>query len=103
MPPCLTLTKTVLNLRRTLQHKALMPMNNTNEHITHEIGNDEAWICICNNTSNAQGFYPCDREGNQMEPDAGWRDLYVCDRCGRIVDQKTLEVVGRNTSRTFAS
>ena len=78
-------------------------MNNTNERITHEAGNDEAWICICKNTTNAQWFYPCDKEGNQMEPVAGWPDLYVCDRCGRIIDQNTLEVVGRNTSRTFVS
>jgi hypothetical protein len=33
-----------------------------------------------------------------MEPraDSDWNDLYVCGECGRIIDQNTLEVVGRN-------
>jgi hypothetical protein len=30
-----------------------------------------------------------------MEPVKGWQDVYVCGRCGRIVNQNTLEVVGR--------
>lgn len=70
----------------------------TKEHIKHEAGNDEAWICICNNTPSDGGFYPCDEKGNEMEPTIGsnWSGLYVCADCGRIIDQKTLEVVGRN-------
>ena len=68
------------------------------EFITHEAGNAEAWTCICRNTPNGNGFYPCDSEGNEMEPLIGsaWDNLYVCASCGRIINQKTLEVIGRN-------
>ena len=68
------------------------------EIITHEAGNDEAWICICNNTPVSDGFYPCDEDGNEIVParGSGWENLYVCASCGRIINQETLEVVGRN-------
>jgi hypothetical protein len=69
-------------------------MATATEQITHENGNDEAWICICNNTPSAEGFFPCDREGNEVEPVAGWDDLYICARCGRIINQHSLEVIG---------
>lgn len=65
------------------------------ERIAHEAGNEEAWICVCGNTPTSDGFYPCDQNGNEMEPVKGWPDLYSCGRCGRIVNQHTLEVVGR--------
>lgn len=73
-------------------------MENIKERITHESGNDEAWVCICGNTPSDGGFYPCDKEGNEMEPTVGsdWDGLYVCADCGRIIKQDTLEVVGRN-------
>lgn len=69
-----------------------------NEFITHEIGSSEAWICICNNKPDDYGFFPCDKDGNEMEPLKGsdWQNLYVCLNCGRIIKQSTLEVVGRN-------
>ena len=73
-------------------------MDNTSEHITHEVGIDEAWICICRNTPDADGLFTCDSEGNEVEPAVGWDDLYVCAKCGRIIKQKTLEVVGRSPS-----
>jgi hypothetical protein len=76
-------------------------LSNANERITHAAGNDEAWTCICKNTTDAEGFFPCDKNGNEMEPVAGWDDLYVCARCGRIIKQKTLAVVGRNPSPKF--
>ena len=67
------------------------------EFINHESGNDEAWICICGNVPSSDGFYPCDDLGEEVEPRQGvWGGvLYVCDRCGRIINQTTLEVVGR--------
>jgi hypothetical protein len=75
----------------------------TREFITHEkdfdgSDNVDAWVCICENTPTDDGFYPCDEHGNEMSPviGSGWKDLYVCARCGRIIDQNTLEVVGRN-------
>jgi hypothetical protein len=70
-------------------------MDISKEHITHERGIDEAWICRCKNTPLGDGFFPCDNEGKEQEPVAGWNDLYVCARCGRIIDQKRLQVVGR--------
>ena len=33
-----------------------MPSSTTKEVISHEKGNDEAWICICGNTPVSQGF-----------------------------------------------
>jgi hypothetical protein len=75
-------------------------VTSANERITHEAGNDEAWICICNNTPVSHGFYPCDMTGKEVEPVRGWEGLYVCNKCGRIIDQKTLEVVGRRKQTT---
>lgn len=67
------------------------------ERILHEAGNDEAWVCICRNTPSGSGFYPCDRAGREIEPTEAnaWSGLYLCLDCGRIIDQKTLEVVGK--------
>lgn len=68
------------------------------EFINHEAGYEEAWVCICGNTPTGDGFFPCDANGDEMEPLIGsaWKDLYVCAKCGRIIQQHTLEVVGRN-------
>jgi hypothetical protein len=68
------------------------------EIIKYETGNTEAWICICGNQPPEDGFYPCDRAGNEMEPAGDWSGLYVCLRCGRIIEQSSLRVVGRNPS-----
>lgn len=72
-----------------------MPMSQ-DELITHEDGNDEAWICLCGNKPSGDGFYPCDEKGNEMEPATGWKGLYVCFRCGRIIEQDSLRIVGRS-------
>lgn len=72
-------------------------MKNTQERITHEEGNKVAWVCICGNKPDADGFYPCDKKGDEMEPAAGWENLYVCGGCGRIIHQDTLEVVDRRS------
>jgi hypothetical protein len=55
-----------------------------------------AWVCLCGNTGDRQGFYPSNLLGELVEPTPrDWPGkLYVCDRCGRIIDQTTLEVVG---------
>jgi len=82
-----------------MEDNKISPMaetTDTKEKITHEPGNDEAWVCICGNRPDADGFYPCDKNGNEMEPVEGWEDIYVCLKCGRIFKQDTLEVVGRN-------
>jgi hypothetical protein len=75
-------------------------MPNTKGYITHELGNDEAWVCACKNTPSDDGLYPCDEKGNEVEPTPKeWTtNPYVCHRCGRIIDLDTLEVVGRNNA-----
>jgi hypothetical protein len=69
------------------------------EYIKYERRDKDAWVCVCGNTPTSDGFQPCDKAGNEMEPTIGsdWNDLYVCDRCGRIIRQKTLEVIGHRS------
>ena len=42
-------------------------------------------ICPCNNRPDTDGFYPCDADGNQIEPtlESNWDGLYICSRCSR--------------------
>jgi hypothetical protein len=65
------------------------------EKITIEDG--DAWVCICGNTTHTSGFYPCDEEGNEVEPtpEQWTTNTYVCFQCGRVINQDTLEVVKR--------
>lgn len=67
------------------------------EQIKHEKGDKDAWICICKNTPIGSGFDTCDENGNYLEPmlGNGWNGFYCCADCGRIINQDTLEVVGR--------
>lgn len=66
------------------------------EHIKHEAGQPDEWVCLCHNRADADGFFPCDAHGVEVEPDAKWGGtLYVCTRCGRIIDQFTRAVQGR--------
>ena len=78
-----------------------MPNMAEKEFITHEAGNDEAWVCICGNLPADGGFYPCDESGNEVEPVEGWEGLYVCADCGRIIRYESLEVIGRNPEPKF--
>jgi hypothetical protein len=87
-----TLFRMICALLRSLYNQLMAEK----EFITHEPPNKEAWICVCGNRPDSHGFYPCDKDGNEMEPTKEWPDLYVCDSCGRIIIQETLEVVGRN-------
>lgn len=52
--------------------------------ITHK--EDTDWVCVCGNTSDLDGFFPCDALGEFIEPtlDSDWDGLYVCDRCGQL-------------------
>jgi hypothetical protein len=70
----------------------------TQYFISHEANHTEAWICVCGNTPSSDGFFPCDANGNEVEPTlaSGWSGIYICARCGRIINQDTLEVVGFN-------
>jgi hypothetical protein len=54
------------------------------------------FLCLCGNTASDEGFFPCNSEGEEVEPSLeDWTtDCYVCDRCGRIIRQSDLRVVG---------
>lgn len=68
------------------------------ESIVFDERDSDAWVCICGNRPHSDGFYPCDRNGKEVEPTetSGWDGAsYVCGRCGRIINQDTLEVMGR--------
>jgi hypothetical protein len=51
---------------------------------THKAG--EAFVCVCGNTPDSDGFFPCDEAGRIIEPtaDSDWDGLYVCERCGQL-------------------
>ncbi len=86
-------------LKRTSkgQTNSSTPNSVQKEFITHEESDPDAWTCICRNTPCGGGFYPCNSNGDEVEPVEGkWDDLYVCADCGRIIQQDTLEVVGQN-------
>lgn len=72
------------------------------QRITTEGPDPDAWRCLCGNTPSSDGFFPCDEHGNETEPTAGsnWTGLYGCGRCGRIIRQGTLEIVGQNPEHT---
>lgn len=40
--------------------------------------------CLCGNKSHTGGFYPCDKEGNQVDPVPGWEGFYKCADCNQI-------------------
>jgi hypothetical protein len=67
------------------------------ERISHELDNDDAWICICGNMPDQDGFFPCNARGDEVEPTTeAWKtNWYVCNGCGRMFDQHTLIVMGR--------
>jgi hypothetical protein len=72
------------------------------EHIAILEGETHAWGCLCGNTPFAEGFHPCDEKGNDVfsNPEAWESNLQACDRCGRIINQDTLEVVGQRVTES---
>ena len=42
------------------------------------------FICECGNHSSSYGLFPCDKNGNDMEPMSEWDYDYVCMQCGLI-------------------
>lgn len=70
-------------------------MSEIKERISAQSDYSDSWICLCGNTPTDYGFFPCNEQGKQTEPITGWKGLYICDRCHRIINGKTLEIVGR--------
>lgn len=64
------------------------------ERITQYEG--DLWRCLCGNIAEADGFYPCNDTGREVEPTAeAWQtDAYVCAACGRIINMYSLKVIG---------
>ncbi len=62
-------------------------------------------VCLCGNRPIDYGFFPCNAAGEIVEPtlEAWTTDCYVCDKCGRIINQETLEVVGRRAKHTVTN
>lgn len=71
-------------------------MNNPSPaHIGLKPSQTETWVCLCGNTESNGGFEPCDATGEAMEPVKGWPELYFCNRCNRIIQHPSREIVGR--------
>jgi hypothetical protein len=66
---------------------------NESEYIGHFENDPDLWICLCG----SRDFRPCDEDGNEVEPVEGWKLLFVCDQCGRIIDGNNRKVVGLRT------
>lgn len=80
-----------------MNNSTIQPLK-TGEKITYDKAwGEDGWVCLCGNMPADDGFYPCTRAGTCVEPtpEAWLENLYVCNRCGRIIEQNTLNVVGR--------
>jgi hypothetical protein len=62
------------------------------EKIRQESQDKYSWICIWGNKPTTDGFYACDKNGFEMEPEIGsnWKGLYVCAICNRVINQNNL-------------
>lgn len=51
----------------------------------------DAWECRCGNHVMSDGFYPCDKVGQEIDPTPElWDgDSIVCGQCGAIISQRT--------------
>ncbi len=58
--------------------------------------------CACDNDVMKDGFYPCDEWGEEVIPTSKeWDGRWACVRCGRIIKEATLEVVGVRPQNTL--
>lgn len=59
-------------------------------------------VCVCGNEPAYDGFESCLEDGTVVEPTGGggsraWKGkLYLCLKCGRIVDQDSLLITGKS-------
>jgi len=68
------------------------------EYIFHSGEDINAWICVCGNHAEREGFSSCDLDGNDMEVglELSCKDFYRCNSCGRLIDQRSRKTVGIN-------
>ena len=52
------------------------------------------WKCICGNVPHDAGYFSCDDAGARLE-NGKEQGLYLCGKCGRIINGETGEVVGQ--------
>ena len=66
------------------------------EYIQYQPDDETAWVCLCGNVAEEDGFATCDLLGADMEPyiSSAWLGLYRCNRCYRIINQRDLRVLG---------
>ncbi|WP_316835039.1 hypothetical protein [Pedobacter nutrimenti] len=84
-------------LVQMLHNKWIGQIEQAPEYITHAENYPDQWVCLCGNQAESDGFYSCNEKGDQIEPIEGeWDELYICMRCGRIIDQRNLQVTGYN-------
>lgn len=57
---------------------------------------DGDWLhCLCGNRPDMAGFYSCQPDGSEVEPDEKWDGIhYYCALCQRIIRRDTLQVTG---------
>jgi len=57
------------------------------------------WECRCGNSSSSEGFRPARADGSlTLEVLGPWDGkTYACDRCGRVVDGDTLQILGHTS------
>lgn len=68
------------------------------EYIFYGGDDTDAWICVCGNHAEREGFSSCDLDGNDKDPlmASALEDLYRCNSCGRLIDQHSRKIVGIN-------
>lgn len=73
----------------------------TGEMISFD-GDWDTWLCVCGNYAEDAGFYTCDEDGNGIDSYSSieWDNLYRCERCGRVIDQRDHKVIGINLNPT---
>jgi len=89
-----TTTQTTTTQTTTTQATTQLPKIKSEEYY---------WTCLCGNEPPYDGFYSSTETGKIVSPSIheGWNEVhYVCHRCWRVIDQNTLEVVGRCDEET---
>lgn len=70
---------------------------------TVKVLGDGWFVCICGNTTDHDGFYPCDQDGMFCEPedDDDWHGHLKCQRCRRFFHQNVGTVLGVGAAEDF--